>query len=131
MNVVNECSEWRIILYIWIKLSWKGCAKVCWWSCDEVVAMKYVMKLWWSSISKLLRWKCNEVCDVLKLCWSCVANLSLNLSWWDSWIISRIIYHESFVKGLWWNCCESIVHKLCFISCDESFVMKVLWKYCS
>ena len=33
------------------------------------------------------------------------------------------------MKLLWWNCCESIVHKLWFISCDEIVVMKYSMKY--
>ena len=33
------------------------------------------------------------------------------------------------MKLLWWKFCESIVHKLWFISCDEIVVMKYSMKY--
>ena len=73
-NVVNECNEWRIILYIWIKLSWKGCAKVCWWS------------MWWS-----MWWKCVEelLNEVWNECWSCVEVVLK---------FCHLIYHDEIVE---------------------------------
>ena len=71
-NVVNECNEWRIILYIWIKLSWNlfkwMCEsllmKVCDEVCDENVLKNCFIDCWM---------KCEmNVEVVLKLCWSSV-----------------------------------------------------------
>ena len=71
-------------------------AKVCWWSCDEVLYQnccdEVAMKLRWSSISKLLRWSCDEV-----------------------------LYQNCCDEVLYQNCCDEVAMKLRW-SCDESFV---------
>ena len=105
--VIKYCiinCEWKFCDQVLNSLLWKNCESM-WWKCVEELFHRLLNEVWNKCWNKC--W--NKVCVVLKLCWSCVTNLSLNLSWWDSWIISHTIYHESFVKGLWWNCCESIV----------------------
>ena len=113
MNVRKFVDEvvMKYAMKLWWSMRW-SCDEVLYQNCCESLLMKFYIKIvvrvcWWSSISKLLWWSMR---------WSYVANLSLNLSWWDSWIISHTIYHESFVKGLWWICIESLL-KVC---CDKA-----------
>ena len=89
MNVVNECSEWRIILYIWTKLSWKGCAKVCWWS------------MRWS-----MRWSCDEV--VVRVCWwSCCESLLMKF-------YIKIVVMNNLMKYCFIVCCEIFCDWVCW-----------------
>ena len=79
----------------------------------------------WNICHLIVAMKICHLIVVMKIYWSCVANLSLNLSWWDSWIISHTIYHESFVKGLWWICDEELL-KVCWNVCCDKAEMKAV-----
>ena len=109
MNVVNECSEWRIILYIWIKLSWKGCAKVCWWS------------MWWS---------CDEVVikNVIKYC---IINCEWKF-WWN--IYHSIVVIKNCIINCEWKFCHQVLNSLLWKNCGEEswkYVMKMCWRIVS
>ena len=107
MNVVNECSEWRIILYIWNK-----------------VVVKFIQM----NVRKFV----DEVCDELKLWWSCdeVVMKYLSLNCCDKALHHKLC--ESFVMKSWIVCCGRIVKvcdenvlKNCFIDC-----WNVCWNVC-
>ena len=86
------------------------------WSCDE-------LKLWWDVM------RCDE------MWWDVMKNVSLTC---------HLIYYDEDVLRVCWNkscdevvkMCWRIIHKLwkycsinCFISCDETVVMKYSMKY--
>ena len=105
MNVVNECSEWRIILYIWNK-----------------VVVKFIQM----NVRKFV----DEVCDELKLWWSCdeVVMKYLSLNCCDKALHHKLC--ESFVMKSWIVCCGRIVKvcdenvlKNCFIDCWMKYEM--------